>query len=151
MSLDINEELKKYSKYVPYEKLTKIIKRPVSLCAEEVTAILPSINMGADGPILVSLFLVTQNYLCEIRLMGPNENYENFDYINLKTIINYRFNVSEHIVKKADEENVCYQVANIKLLHDVSIEFSSEINYVGFDRDEWIDMVTKAIPLSLML
>lgn len=148
MSIDISKELKKYVVYVPYEKLQKAVEKPVSICPEEITAMLPSIIMGTDGPVLVSLFFITSHYLCEVDLRGQDES---FDYISIDSIANYRFELSERVVKKTDEEEVRYQVAKIELLHEISLEFRSTVNYVGLEREKWIGMVTEAIPLSSIL
>ena len=147
MSIDINKELKKYEEYLTLVKLEKSIKRPVSVCPEEITAMLPSIAMGTDGPVLVSMFLVTPHYLCEVNLGSANES---FDYIRLDTIANYRVVFSDKVVKKADESEIHYQVANIVLLHNIGFEFNSSLNYVGTDRKQWFKMVSEAIPLSVM-
>jgi hypothetical protein len=104
--------------------------------------------MGTDGPVLESFFLITSHYLCEVRLIASEEH---FDYISLETISNYRFRLSDSVVKKVDESETHYQVAKIELLHDISIEFKSQINYIGLEREEWIETVTKAIPISIMI
>lgn len=145
--MDIKKELKKYTNLVPLEKLEKQVKRPMSLCPEEIKYLIPSITMGGDGPVLGSLFLLTDNYLFEVRLMSQQEK---FDYVALKTIANYRFELSEHIVKREGKEDFTYEVAIATLIH-AETRMSSELNYVGNEREAWIKMVVEAIPISIML
>jgi hypothetical protein len=146
--MEVIKELKKYTDFVPLEKLQKIVERPISLCAEEIKYLLPSITMGGDGPVLRSLFLLTDNYIFEVRLMSQGEQ---FDYVALKTIANYRFVLSEHIVKREGKEDLKYEVATVELWHNIGIEFHSDLNYVGNDREAWIKMVAEAIPISIVL
>lgn len=146
--MNINEELKQYTWLMPHRALLDAIKGPKSICPEKIASILPSIRMGTDGPMLDSLFLVSNQYLCEVRLIPKRED---FDFIALNTIFNYRFELSEHIVKKANEDEIRYQTAKIVFLHRVGFDFKSELNYTGDNREAWIQAILKAIPLQLLL
>lgn len=146
--MNVIEELKKYADLVPLEKLQKQVEKPKSLCPEEIKYLIPSITMGGDGPVLGSLFLLTDNYLFEVRLMSQQED---FDCVTLKSITNYRFILSEHIVKIEGKDDLKYEVATVKLIHNIGEGFHSDLNYVGNDREAWIKMVVKAIPISVML
>ena len=146
--MNIIEELKKYADLVPLEKLKKQVEKPISLCPEEIKYLIPSITMGGDGPVLKSLFLLTDNYLLEVQLMLKDEN---FDYVALKTIVNYRIKLSDHIVKIEGKPDLTYEVATISLAHGFGTDFFSTLNYVGNGREAWIKMVTEAIPISSML
>lgn len=146
--MNVIEELKKYANLVPLKKLKKRVKMPISLCSEEIKYLIPSITMGGDGPVLGSLFLISDSYLLEVRFVSQNEE---FDYIALKTIVNYRFILSEHIVKREGKDDLKYEVTTIRFMHNVGMEFWSDIDYVGNDREAWIRMVVEAIPISVML
>jgi len=110
--------------------------------------VIPSINLGSDGPILNSLFFISNQYLSEIEI---RESGEDFDYVALNSIFAYRILLSESDVKKANDENIQYQIANITLLHTAGFEFRSVLNYVGEDREKWIQAVLDAIPISTIL
>ena len=151
--MNILEEIKKYPALRPHEdQVVKALKTPMKYCPEEILMILPSIALGSDGPILSSLFFVTQNYWGEVRL---NEKREEFDFIARNSIRYYRFSLSEHLVKSADESEVNYKIATIKFDHDIGrIDSTSELSYVGTNEDErdlWIRAVTKALPFSFLL
>lgn len=146
--MNIIKELKKYADLVPLKKLKKQMEKPISLCPEKINYLIPSITMGSDGPVLGTLFLLTDNYLLEVRLMLKEEE---FDYIALKTIGNYRIILSDHIVKIEGKPDIKYEVATIKLLHDLGRGLVSELNYVGNSRDAWIKIVAEAIPISIIL
>ena len=146
--MNVIEELNKYANLVPLETLKKQVEKPISLCLEEIKYLIPSITMGGDGPVLGSLFLVTDNYLFEVGFVPKQEN---FDYIALKTIVNYRFALSEHIVKIEGKDDLTYEIATVTLFHNIGMEFNSTLNYVGNDREAWLKMVSKAIPISIIL
>lgn len=146
--MNIIEELKKYADLVPIEKLEKQVEKPISLCPEEIKYLIPSITMGGDGPVLGSLFLLTDNYLLEVRLMLKKE--ENFDYVALKSIVNYRIILSDHIVKIEGKPDLTYEVATITLSHDLGMGFHSDLNYIGNGREAWIKIVAEAIPISII-
>jgi len=146
--MNVIEELKKYADLVPLEKLKKQVEKPISLCPEEIKYLIPSITMGGDGPVLGSLFLLTEHYLFEVRLMSQQEE---FDYVALKTIANYRFILSEHIVKREGKDDLKYEVATVGFIHSVGEEFHSELYYVGNDREAWIKMVVEAVPISILM
>ena len=118
--MNVIEELKKYADLVPLEKLEKQVEKPIPLCPEEIKYLIPSITMGGDGPVLKSLFLLTDNYLFEVRLMLKDEN---FDYVSLKTIVNYRIILSDHIVKIEGKPDLTYEVATISLAHNLGMDF----------------------------
>lgn len=145
--MDLTKELTQYNSLISFDKLTKALETPISVCPEEISAIIPSIEMGTNGPVLGHLFLVTPHYLCDIRL---HPTIEEFDYISLNTITNYRFYLSDQIVKHANNRKVRYQVAKIELLHELN-EFKTELNYAGNDREMWLRAVTEALPLSVIL
>jgi hypothetical protein len=144
--MNVIEELKKYTDLVPLEKLQKRVEKPTSLCSEEIKHLIPSIIMGGDGPVLGSLFLLTDSYIFEVRLMPQGEH---FDYVARKTITNYRFILSEHIIKREGKEDLKYEVATIRLIHNVA-GVSSDLSYVGNNREAWIKMVAEAIPISIL-
>lgn len=149
MSIDINEDVKKYEKYLSLNKLREVVKMPVSLSPEEITATIPSIIMGTDGPAIDSLFLITPHYLCEIDLQVQGK-VEKFDFLRLDSIANYRFELSDLVVKGADKIETSYKLVTISLDHKFPLQFRTRINYVGLDRDGWIKTVMNAIPISVM-
>ena len=145
--MDLTKELAQYKSLVSYDRLMRAVEIPISVCPEEVSALIPSIEVGNKGPILGHLFLVTPHYLCDISL---HPTIEEFDYISLNTITNYRFYLSNQIVKHPNNRKIRYQVARIELLHELN-EFKTELNYAGNDRELWLRAVTAALPLSVIL
>lgn len=147
--MNFEEELKKYEGLIKTEVLLDAIKTPISYCPEDVTAVLPSIELGSDGPILKSLNLITKNIICEVRIHAGTKIYD-FDFTDIATVDNYRFSLSEHIVKAADGTDINYEVAEIKLVHSLGTGMSSILKYVGSARDSWINSVIKALPVSII-
>ena len=93
--MDLTKELAQYKSLISIDRLLKAVETPISVCPEEISAFIPSIEVGNNGPVLGHLFLVTSHYLCDIRL---HPTIEEFDYISLNTITNYRFYLSDQIV-----------------------------------------------------
>ena len=145
--MNLTKELTQYECFISFDRLKKAVETPISVCPEEISALIPSIEVGNKGPILRHLFLVTPHYLCDIRL---HPTIEEFDYISLNTITNYRFYLSDQIVKHPNNRKIRYQVARIELLHELN-EFKTELNYAGSNRETWLRTVTKALPLSVIL
>ena len=146
--MNLTAELEQYRSFIPYDRLIKAVETPMSLCPEEICAILPSIEVNSSGPVLEQLFLVTSNYLCDIRL---HPTIEEFDFIALNSIKNYRFYLSDHIIKGDNNgRRVRYQIAKIELLHELN-EFKTQLNYAGHQRSAWLRSVMQALPLSTIL
>ena len=145
--MDLTKELAQYKSLISTDRLRRAVETPISVCPEEISALIPSIEVGNQGPILEHLFLVTSHYLCDIRL---HPTIEEFDYISLNTITNYRFYLSDQIVKHPNDRKMRYQIARIELLHELN-EFKTELNYAGNNREMWLQAVTKALPLSIIL
>lgn len=147
--MDVFEELRQYAELVPYDRLVKVVKTPMSVFPEKISVIIPSIELGSDGPILGHLFLVTAHYLCDL-VIHP-EPTESFDFISVNSIKNYRFELGEHIAKGADDREINYQTACVSFIHDLGADFRSRAYYVGSDRESWIQLVIKSLPLSLII
>jgi len=99
--------------------------------------------MGADGLILASLFLITPNYMCEVRVSGRDEE---FDFIDLKTVRNYRINLGKHVLKREGGKPIRLKTATITLLHFPG--FVSELAYIGDNPEKYVKTVTQAIPIT---
>lgn len=147
--MNISEVLNQFGDLVDPEKLQRAVKRPIALCPEDITSIIPSIELGTDGPVLTSLFLLSARYLGEVRL---DEAAQTFDFLGLNTVRNMRFELSEHVMESVDGTSASYQVAEIHLLHGLTVNcFESLLSYVGDDRESWLRLVADAIPVSLVL
>lgn len=144
--MDLSKMLEEFSTLMDSGKLADAIKLPISLIDDKVSGMIPSIHLGSDGPVLKSLFLVTSNFFIEVRLGAK----EDFDFIALNSIENYRIEINEHKVKKADGEEISYELAKVIFQHTL-YGFLSELNYVGNDRKSWLEKVTKLIPIKIIL
>jgi hypothetical protein len=146
--MDIKVELKKYSKFIPYKILINVLEYPISIFPEDILIALPSIILGVEGPILNSLFLLSEKLICEVKMMAK---IVNFDFISRNTIRNYRISLSDHSVKSADDSDIHYQLAEIILVHGVDDRsLWTNLKYAGFDRKVWLEMVIKAFPISII-
>lgn len=114
---------------------------------EPVEAWLPSIHIGPDGPKHAAIFLLSASYLAEAKL---DDGVVNFDVLNRNTIRNYRIRMFDVTLPKG-ESTVTYQVAEVTLLHDLGGAFESIIQYVGADRERWLQSLVSLIPIRTVL
>jgi len=146
--MDLAKELKQYESLMSYELLNEFVEKPKEILSDDILAIIPSIQTGDDGPYLVTLILISNNYLCEVRLVSGKEE---FDFVAKDSITNFRFHLSDLTITDANKEEIKYQVAEVILVHDVGVTFRTSFHYVGFQRKEWIDNILSALPLSYLI
>jgi hypothetical protein len=100
--------------------------------------------MGQDGPVLQSILLVSENYICEVRLTEPlNE----FDFC-AKTVRNMRFRYAHFDVKSADGVVQTHQMVTISLRHGELLE--TRVSFVGDDCNKWVTKIKEAMPIELL-
>jgi len=141
--MNISEALKQFTKFISYDSLTKAASLPQSLFPEEIDYVIPNIVLGTDGPFLNSLFFVSESYICEVRLAEKNQE---FDFAPMKSVYNYRVNLSTQLLKVTDETDVSYDTASVKFMHVGGLE--TNIAYVGEERESWLKHVFDALPLD---
>lgn len=158
MPKTLKDQWEPYARLVPFETVAQRIEFPKSCLPEDVRFLLPSVTLAKDGPVVESLFLVTEKYLCEVRL---NQNSNDFDVARLTVIGNYRVQTGKQEITREEpasetdpgaEKRVTkfsYDTANIVLDH--TIELRTHLTYVGEDRDAWIQHVFAAIPIDLLV
>ena len=129
------------------DRLLATIAVPMEYTSEEITYVLPSILLADDGLALSRILLVTNNYLCEVRVGSEHE----FDFVAKNTIENYRVHLWTHELKKGDEISTTYELAQITFIHSISINFTTELSYAGNERSAWLKEVIAAIPVSTIL
>ena len=147
--MDIEDELKKLEHYLPISILLNKVKYPIAYLSEEVTHILPSIIMSADGLTLQSLVIISDRYLCEVPIIGP-QSHDNFDYVDKSLIINYRFTLWTQEIKEGDQVKATYDIAQVAFVHGEHPQFRTMVTYAGQERDKWVEKVMSAVPLSLL-
>ena len=145
--MNVREELGKYANFLPLETLVEAVRLPMKICPEEPRRILPSIEMKSDGPALSALFIITESYICEV---GLSRKPLEFDFAPLQTIKDYRVQFATHTVTKEGSSPTAYQIARVIFRHNFG-DVATMISYVGSAREEWIETVAQAIPLSSML
>lgn len=147
---------------VSFGTLMRLISRPCDYLEQQPYALIPSIELAVDGPILESVFLLTDDYICEARLA---EGSESFDAALLRTVVNYRMEIGTHEVNppeppaktddpsaakdKTPSKKITYQTAKLILVHDHAL-LRNELNYVGNDRETWLRSARKALPVRIL-
>ena len=138
---------KPYEPLVPFATAETRLRRPESLAREPITLILPSIELGPDGPVMKSVFAFTEHFLCEVRLSDGST--DEFDFVLRRMMFNLRVHLSERAVKRADETEASFQLATVTVKH--TGVFGSEFKYAGTDREPWLSAVLEVFPLKLLL
>lgn len=154
----LKDQWEPYAQLIPFETVAQRIEFPKSCLPEAVRFLLPSVSLAKDGPVVGSLFLVTEKYLCEVRV---NQRSNDFDVSLLATIGNYRVEMGKQEITReepvfgkdaATEKRVTkisYETASILLRH--TIDMATVFTYVGEGRDAWIKHVFTAFPIDLLI
>lgn len=148
--MEIRKELERLTRFMAIEKLLDKVALATEILPERVTHVLPSIAVSNDGLTLSRLLLVTENFLCDVRIEGPQTSSE-FDFVAKGSIRNYRFNVWTQELKEGDVVKASYDVAEITLIHDPPHDFRTDLSYAGTERAAWLKQVVDGIPLTLIL
>jgi len=109
----------------------------------------PSFALGTDGPYLESVFIISRSLICEV-LAAPEADHS-FDFCDLSTISSYRVQLSTHKVAVSEEKSIEYEIGKVTLLHNLSPELNSTLNYAGDSRERWLELVKAALPVTLVL
>jgi hypothetical protein len=142
------EALKEFAHFVPLERLETALQHVRAFCTEDIEHMIPCIQMGAEGPFLHSLILITASYLSEVHLMSPGWP---FDFVRLQTVICYRVSLDEQVIKTNEEKEIRYETASIQFQHAGTDLLRTTISYAGFNRDEWLARIRAALPLTRVL
>ena len=145
--MKIEAEIEKLSDYVDSGVLMELLSKPLEYLTEEISAIIPSLTIGEDGPSLNSIFLTSKNYLCEIRIMG--ENSEEFDFTNKRDFFNVRVELGNRDIVIDEQVVASYDTAEVRLTHRAQI--STILYYFGSDRSAWVAKVFKEFPVEYLL
>ena len=147
-----NEVAKLFSAFYPAEFLMSKIEGAAKFLPEEIDIALPSIQLGQDGLTLNSLLLVTQNYLCELHLKDVKSVFE-FDFVAKNTICNYRIKTWTHEIKEEEVVIASFEICEVTLVHGNPDGFRTQVFFAGNagDREAWLNNLTQAIPINLIL
>lgn len=146
--MTFTDQLKDLDRFLPLEKLEEATRLPIRFSPETIQGVIPSIVLGTDGPVLARLLLVTKKFLCDVSL--ADATYP-FDYVETRTITNYRFEVWTHSIKDGDIVKATYDVARIQLIHGgVGPTFRTQLEYAGEQRDTWLDNLVHLIPVQIL-
>ena len=149
--MNIQQELEALTHFLPLASLEQRVKFPMECLPESVLAVIPSIVLAVDGPALSALSLITENYLCEVKLAANHAHQ--FDVTDKARIMDYRINIWTHEIKENDIVKASYEVATIVLLHTLAAG-STTLSYAGTEgqeRADWLRKVLEAIPIKLVL
>jgi hypothetical protein len=146
--MEIRHELGKLARFMQPDLLLEKIKLPSSLLLEAVTHIIPSIELSTDGLTLARLFLVTENFLCDIRI-ATHESQLWFDVVDKFSIMTYQVNLWTQDITERNTLKARYEIAQLLLFHSPNL--ATRISYAGEDRALWLAQVAEAIPLKVVL
>lgn len=157
MQRTLEEQWQPYARLVSFDTLAERIRFASSRLHEDVLFLVPSVSLAKDGPVVQALFLVTENYLCEVRI---NQNIQDFDVSLVTTIKNYRIEIAQQEIASEEPDSgtkpttekrvdkMTYDTATIHLVH--SFGSGTRITYVGPGRDGWIEHVFNALPIGIL-
>jgi hypothetical protein len=159
------EQWEPHAFLMPFDQLTEKLKFPREfLLDEEIDFIIPCTHLVSDGPALKEVVIVTQSYLGYIAA-GPGDN---IDFVSLEPLRAVTVRLGRHEVNLQPPQaaqagvplspvTVTYETAMLNFHYGALAR--SDLSYVGsanptarrgFSRKEWLELVRRALPLSLM-
>jgi hypothetical protein len=130
-------------------------------------------SMSPDGPTVSSIFLASDDYLCEVHL---RTKHQEFDVSAAHTVLNYRLKIGESVhgasvdtVDLADisaavllDSELSSDLATKRTLASSKIKFvevtlkhtealASQLSYFGDDIDDWLAYFLEAYPTKFLL
>ena len=140
----------------PLESLTDVghVKertgRAIAWLGEDPTHVIPSFELRSDGPVLASVFLISERFLAEVTL--PSDGSETFDFVDRNEVFNIRVRVFTAELGEGEDGATKVQIpaAVVELYHG-NPRFMSALNYFGDDPEAWLKSVVSAIPADLVL
>lgn len=134
-----------FEKLQPWAEVSPRLDAIFDYAREPLKHAIPSIQLREEGPVLVAVFGVSPSYLVEA--LFPAGRSE-FDFVSLHTIANYRVRTMVHRAAAADGSSVKSDVVTIELVHTFGMP--TKLSYAGTDGESWLQLVEKAIPVSLL-
>lgn len=146
--MEIKKGLAPLERFLPMEKLLSKVETPAAMSPEPVTEFLPSITLAADGPVLVGLLMVTENFLCDIRIAGTEPRLD-FDFTAKRSVVDYRFVLWTQELKLGEEVRGFYELAQVTLRHTAENMYT-QLVYAGDARSAWLERMLRALPISIL-
>lgn len=136
----------------------------IRLLKLENVVVIDSYEMSPNGPILSSLFVVSDKYLCEIPM---GSKHLEFDVAPVGLLCNYRVTFGEHVQQAessgdgsssssgeagaatAEAKPNTTKFVSVRLSHTESL--ASKMGYFGADTEAWLQHVLGAYPVSNLM
>lgn len=150
--MNITEMMQSVDEYLPPDTLKSKLESALKCFPEDVTSLIPSIQLGQDGLTLSNLLLASDNYLCELHL-NEGQNVCSFDFIAKNSIFNYRIKTWTHEIREDNVVKASFELAEVELKHGGGSPFVTMFYFAGSAeaRASWLDNLTKTIPIALVL
>ena len=135
----------------------KRVERAKLLLKLESPMAIESYTMSPDGPMVTSVFIVNDMYICEVRL--TTKDFE-FDATSINELINYRVKFGEVAKPEIDASSIGLEQSQANLNSSVKfVEVSlrhtdtllTKVSYFGEDVDDWLAFFLKAVPKEVLL
>lgn len=148
--MDVEREFERFSRFLPKQVLLERTSLALRVLPEPCTHVLPSIVLAPDGLALSLIMLVTDHYICDVKIGGKQQGAE-FDIASKRSVGDYRIKVWTHEIKEGEAVKASYELAQVELIHTVPPALTTVLTYAGGERTEWLREVTDAIPVRLAL
>jgi hypothetical protein len=113
---------------------------------EDFTHAIGSTVMSVEGPRLASVYLVSDNYLCELRF---DQQGQHFDFVSRKSVVRMEFLFGELQLQGTNGLQT-YKSATIRLSHE-PVGVVSQFYFVGAEPEPWLETFRGLFPVSELL
>ena len=156
---NIRSAWKEFQNIMSFAELQRTIELPSRILGQDLQGIIPSIIMDESGLKINSLFLVTEDYLCEVNVLPHTA----FDLCPKRNVYNWKLSINDlEVIKNAKEIAEAnargqsspakkverYKTAKLRLRHAQGLE--STFTYIGQSPTDWVNAALSLLPLSLM-
>jgi hypothetical protein len=143
-TLDLEKGWEPYDYLMPTGKMVGAIEKAAKFASEPALAVLPSIRLLPDGPKIVFLYLITKSFISEV-----TPNGEQFDYVDRRRVIYLHWQLGTAQRQDGpDAPIISLDTARCFVHHGKN---NTELDYVGTQRQRWIDSVLVVLPPSIVL
>jgi hypothetical protein len=145
---ELERQWRDYSSLMPAEDVGMLLSPVEKFCGEPAKLLLPSTNMGTEGPVLKSILVATESFLSEVQA-AAKPIHAHFDLIDRRICV--RIEVTVHHFVRAQQEGPAISIPFIKFDVTHDIRGSTTATFIGDDWERWLEHAKEIFPVKRLL